>query len=271
MKRAANDGQCWPDDPDAGVLQPNVVSPEGEGYIVYSVKVREDAPANAVIDNSANIVFDQNAAIVTDPAWWNTVAGDTTGFADADISVDEGESVTFTVMGGNIDRASSVQVYLTYNTAAAVDLDLTKGGVDGEMPKGGLKFPLTLSWAKGEIGARTVTIPVKTDKTVEGDEFFTLQLATPNGLTLGDATVCTVTIHDTTVAAGKETLQDAVNNAVVKMSTAGKGKWAYSSVGTGNESEPGKTASASAVSPSLKVGETADLKAGAVKGPRPPP
>ena len=73
-KRAANDGQCWPDDPDAGVLQPNVVSPEGEGYIVYSVKVREDAPANAVIDNSANIVFDQNAAIITDPAWWNTVA-----------------------------------------------------------------------------------------------------------------------------------------------------------------------------------------------------
>ena len=74
VKRAANDGQCWPDDPDAGVLQPNIVSPEGEGYITYSVCVREDAPANTIIDNSANIVFDQNAVIVTDPAWWNTVS-----------------------------------------------------------------------------------------------------------------------------------------------------------------------------------------------------
>jgi len=265
-KRAANDGECWPDDPDAGVLQPNVVSPEGEGYIVYSVKVREDAPANAVIDNSANIVFDQNAAIVTDPAWWNTVAGSDVGFADAKLEADEGDSVKVRVMGGNIDKASHVQLYVTYNTATSADLDLANAALDGVTPKGGLKFPLTLSWAKGEIGEKVITIPVKTDKTVEGDEFFTLQLAAPNGMTAGDASVFTVTIHDTTVAAGKETLQDAVNNAVVKMSTAGKGKWAYSSVGTGDESEPGKTASASAASPALKVGETADLKAGAVKG-----
>ena len=73
-ERGTDGGECWPDDPDAGVLQPNVVSPEGEGYITYSMCVREDAPANAIIDNSANIVFDQNAAIVTDPAWWNTVS-----------------------------------------------------------------------------------------------------------------------------------------------------------------------------------------------------
>ena len=107
-KRAANDGQCWPDDPDAGVLQPNVVSPEGEGYIVYSVHVREDAPANAVIDNSANIVFDQNAAIVTDPAWWNTVAGNDVGFADAELEVDEGGNVEVRVNGGNIEDRKSV-------------------------------------------------------------------------------------------------------------------------------------------------------------------
>ena len=73
MKRASGDGECWPDDPDAGVLNPNVTVPEGEGYITYRVRVREDAPGNARIDNSATIVFDYNDPIVTDPAWWNTV------------------------------------------------------------------------------------------------------------------------------------------------------------------------------------------------------
>ena len=72
-KRAAGDGECWPDDPDAGVLNPNVTVPEGEGYITYRVRVREDAPGNARIDSSASIVFDYNPPIVTDPAWWNTV------------------------------------------------------------------------------------------------------------------------------------------------------------------------------------------------------
>ena len=195
-KRGAGDLQSWPDDLDAGVLQPNVLPPDGEGYITYSVYVRKDAPALAVIDSSAEIVFDSNAAIVTDPAWWNTVTGNETGFVDAEFEVEEGESVTVAVNGGNLDRSSSVQLYLTYNTAAAADLDLAKGEVDGVAPKGGLKFPLTLSWAKGEIGARTVTIPVKTDKNVEGDEFFTLQLGAAEGLTVGSASVCTVTILD---------------------------------------------------------------------------
>ena len=67
------DESQWPDDPDAGVLQPNAAPPEGEGHFTYRVNVRADAPANAVIVNTASIVFDSNAAIETDPAWWNTV------------------------------------------------------------------------------------------------------------------------------------------------------------------------------------------------------
>ena len=185
VKRAANDGQCWPDDPDAGVLQPNVVSPEGEGYIVYSVKVREDAPANAVIDNSANIVFDQNAAIVTDPAWWNTVYGGTAGVMEPEIVVDEGSNAVIRVVGGNESSASSVKVYLTYNTATAADLNL-----------GTMKFPITLKWAAGEIGERVVTIPVKADALYEGDEFFTVQLAGASGMDIGDDRVVTITIKD---------------------------------------------------------------------------
>lgn len=63
----------WPEDVDVGVLPPNDATHRGEGYITYRVKVRADAPDDARIDNTATIVFDRNAPIETDPAWWNTV------------------------------------------------------------------------------------------------------------------------------------------------------------------------------------------------------
>jgi len=59
----------WPNDVIAGFLPPN--DPEtrcGEGHLTYSICVREDAPANLVISNSADIVFDHNPVIKTDPA-----------------------------------------------------------------------------------------------------------------------------------------------------------------------------------------------------------
>ena len=65
----------FPDDFTTGILPPN--DPEthcGEGHITYRVKVRGDARENARIDAAATIVFDDNPAIETDPAWWNTVA-----------------------------------------------------------------------------------------------------------------------------------------------------------------------------------------------------
>ena len=65
----------WPTDPRAGILPPNDDMHRGEGHLTYRVRVREDAPRNVVITNSATIIFDYNDPIETDPAWWNTVAG----------------------------------------------------------------------------------------------------------------------------------------------------------------------------------------------------
>ena len=96
---------------------------------------------------------------------------------ESDASADEGSNVVVRVFGGNAYTNSSVKLYLAYNTAAAADVDLKKGTADGMTPKGGLKFPLTLSWAAGEVGEKVVAIPTKADKTVEDDETFTLQLA----------------------------------------------------------------------------------------------
>ena len=65
----------FPDDFNKGVLPPN--DPEthcGEGHISFRVKVKDDAATGSKINASASIVFDDNPAIITDPAWWNTVA-----------------------------------------------------------------------------------------------------------------------------------------------------------------------------------------------------
>ena len=118
------------------------------------------------------------------------------GFDESQSVVDEGSHVIVRVVGGNEDGASSGKMYLSYQTATAADLDLAKGMVDGVTPKGGLKFPLTLEWEAGEIGEKVVTIPVKTDKTVEADEMFTLQLADAQGMELSEERVYTVTIKD---------------------------------------------------------------------------
>ena len=203
----------WPTDIVAGFLPPNDETHRGEGHITYSICVRDDAPANLVISNSADIVFDHNPSIKTDPAWWNTVAPTmgNTKFNEAIVETEEGSNAVIRVTGGNLYTASSVKVYLTWNTAAAADVDVTKGMVsvsdatERVPPEGGapslatakgLKFPLTLTWEKGEIGEKVITIPVKADKTVEDDEFFTLQLAEPEGMELGEERVCTVTIRD---------------------------------------------------------------------------
>ena len=131
-----------------------------------------------------------------DPGEEGDLDGSGMRFQTMSINMVEDGLMTVKVLGGGNETASSVKVHLTYNTAAAADVDLAKGKIDGTTPKGGLKFPLTLSWEKGEVGEKIVTIPVKADKAVEDDEFFTLQLADAQGMELGEERICTVTIHD---------------------------------------------------------------------------
>ena len=193
----------WPEDVYAGILPPNDETHRGEGHLTYRVKVREDVPAGVRIDNSATIIFDYNEPIETDPAWWNRVVPSQVPMSISPEAtlVDEGETIEVKVFGGDLTRPSSAQVYLSYHTAAAADLDLAKAtvtGVNQTAPsRTKLAFPLTLNWATGEVGEQTIRIPVKTDKAVEDEETFTLQLANPENMALGSKQVCMVTLHDT--------------------------------------------------------------------------
>ena len=163
----------------------------GHKFVGWATNETDDAiyADGAVV---SNLTAEANGVVDLFAVWGNWDVN----FVDAEIAADEGSNVAVRVYGGNNGSAASMKLYLTYNTAATADIDLKKGAVDGVTPKGGLKFPLTLSWAVGEIGEKVITIPVKADKTVEDDEFLTLQLADAVGMELGEERVCTVTIHD---------------------------------------------------------------------------
>ncbi len=195
-------------------------------------------------------------------------------FVGETVAVAEGGKLLVRVQGGNLDLASSVQVQATYNTAAAADLDLKNATVNGEKPKS-FKFPVTLNWAAGEVGEKTIEIPVLVDKAVEADEMLTLQLVNPMNLTIagsdGEGAVvtqgsaCTVTIRDpgygdlkAKVAAGSATKAEA--DALAKADKVFAGK-AYVR-GLANDATRGKvTGSALAAD-----GKNVTLKATANKG-----
>ncbi|MFN3151569.1 CARDB domain-containing protein [Bremerella sp.] len=56
-----------PTDALAGFLPPNLISPEGEGFVTYSIKASPDAVTGDVIDAEARIIFDTNEPIDTPP------------------------------------------------------------------------------------------------------------------------------------------------------------------------------------------------------------
>ena len=117
-------------------------------------------------------------------------------FAASTVGASESDTVKLTVYGGSLTGPSSVKVFLSYQTAAAADLDFANATINGVKVKGGLKFPLTLSWDTGDLSPVTIEIPVKGDKAIEDSEQLTFQIADVVGTDIGETLECTVTIDD---------------------------------------------------------------------------
>ena len=117
-------------------------------------------------------------------------------FEAAAVSSSESKTVKLTVYGGSLTGPSSVKVFMTYQTAAAADLDLANATINGVKVKGGLKLPLMLSWDTADVTPYVIEIPLKGDKAVEDDETLTFQLADVIGTEMGETDVCTVTVED---------------------------------------------------------------------------
>ena len=176
----------WPADAYAGILPPNNAAHEGEGHITYRVKVREDAPDGARIDASASIVFDLNAPIATDPAWWNTVAHviDTARFATSTLEAQGPEGVARVVIhGGSAEADTAVTLRVLGGTMAL--------GTDYFFPEA-----ITLHWSKGDFSPKTFYIAFDSSSLALGDKTILLGLENAQGLALeADGKTCAITLR----------------------------------------------------------------------------
>ncbi len=139
-----------------------------------------------ILANAAGSVTSQAAVLtVSDsstPAESRTIA-----FADAAyVTPGEGASGTAAfsaVVPVNGTGPASVSVFVLPGSAGTTDY----------VPPA---KPVVLTWAEGETGPKTVSIPIKGDTLVEGNEVFYLALGTPSNGVIAEPRVCAVTIAD---------------------------------------------------------------------------
>jgi PKD repeat protein len=99
------------EDPFTGFLPPNATSPEGEGFVSFSVGLREELKTNDVLRNKASIVFDANEPIITNE-YINTIDMD-----EPESRVAALEATTkdfFTVSWSGSDQGSGIKGYSVY-------------------------------------------------------------------------------------------------------------------------------------------------------------
>lgn len=98
-----------PANPLAGILPPNVNSPQGEGFVTYSVNMRSNVANNITLNNTASIIFDDNAAIRTN-TWSNLV--DKVAPTSTISATKQDTTITFNLSG--TDNESGMDYFRVY-------------------------------------------------------------------------------------------------------------------------------------------------------------
>ena len=132
--------------------------------------------------------------------------------------------------------------YTVSETAGTVTLELQRiGGSQGVLTidiqtfdgtativedYAGIPSPLTLSWADGNTTSKTVTLPIKPDALLEGDETFTMTIASTNPDWVGTPSTATVTITDVPpgkiqFAAANYTVSETSGTVVLELQRVG--------------------------------------------------
>jgi len=101
-------------DPMLGFLPPNLESPEGQGWVTYTIKPGADVRTGAVIDAEARIIFDTEDPIDTPPIF-NTVdaVAPVSRVADLPEQSDE-EQIMVSWTGQDDENGSSIAFYTIY-------------------------------------------------------------------------------------------------------------------------------------------------------------
>ena len=122
----------------------------------------------------------------------------------------------FSIMASGLAQSGTIQFaaadYTVSETDGTVVLELQRvGGSIGEITStiqtidgsativddyNGIPTPLTLIWNDGNTTPKTVTLPIKTDVLVEGNETFSMVIAATNPDWVGTPSTATVTITD---------------------------------------------------------------------------
>ena len=134
-------------------------------------------------------------------------------FKATTVIANEGGKAAVVIAGGPHEGKCSAKVYLTMAGATAADLNLPKG----------MKFPLTVTWDEEDESDKVITIPLKSDSKVEGDERFYLTLVGNGGISIGPDRFCQVVVKDMSVPS--VSLATAANSTGLKVKTSGSGKW----------------------------------------------
>ena len=154
----------WPEEVTAGFLPPNDDTFRGEGHLAYRIKVRDDAPPGALIQAAAEIIFDQNAMIPTDPSWWNTVA-DTNAAGAIQLSGD----LAFRYVTTNMTARRTLQIRETGGAAPLTVYAITHpegfdGTWSGIIPAGG-STNLTITFTPRRLGSHAGDLVVESGAT----------------------------------------------------------------------------------------------------------
>ena len=107
-------------------------------------------------------------------------------FVEPTASIEEGNSAVVELWGGNATNKCMVKVYLVPGSATASRFRKWVRDL----------FPMTITWHAGEVGKKTIKIPVLRDDAVTGDKSFYLQLVSATGAPLGENALCEVTVKD---------------------------------------------------------------------------
>ncbi|HEV3197908.1 MAG TPA: SBBP repeat-containing protein [Bryobacteraceae bacterium] len=98
-----------PNDPTVGFLPPNTSPPAGQGYVYFTVQQKPGLTTGTAISNTASVVFNALAPIVT-PAWVNTIDANPPSSKVSALPATTA-SATFPVSWSGTDVGSGIQGY----------------------------------------------------------------------------------------------------------------------------------------------------------------
>ncbi len=174
------------EDPDGGFLPPNKISPEGEGHVTFSCKLKSSVQHNDLISNRASIVFDLNKPIITN-TFSNRIDDRIPESTIFPLALAQEDSV-FTVSWTGSDQGSQIEnynIFVSVNDSAYVLWKIAKTAGSAEFTgKDGYQYRF-FSVATDSIGfaepyktsAEAVTVvDVNTGSGLTGNVFAEIQV-----------------------------------------------------------------------------------------------